>query len=106
VARLGAVRRHVPASGEPVGTTTLTSATSPSSSAGSAGKTKANRRRLLVAFDTSASRQAAMASSVERLRAIAAEAGDLTLDVACFDQDVEVVYHGPAKAFGAAHAQR
>jgi outer membrane protein OmpA-like peptidoglycan-associated protein len=82
----------------PVGTTTLTSAGPPPPAR--------NLGRLFVAFDTSASREGSITAGIERLRAIAAEAGDTMLDVACFDQDVEPLYHGPARAFGNAHADR
>ncbi len=60
---------------------------------------------LLVLFDTSASRALGFRAEVERLghlvEALRRSGGDeLPLSVLCFDQDVEVIHDGPARAFG------
>ena len=50
---------------------------------------------VIVLVDTSASRIV----DVESVRAIVKDAGDALLDVACFDQDVEPIHHGPGRSF-------
>ena len=65
---------------------------------------------LTILFDTSASRALGFAGKVSRLGELVAalreRQGDFQLRVAAFDQEVELVFHGPASGFGEHELQR
>ncbi len=61
----------------------------------------------VILVDTSASRALDMSRGVAALRdVVAALPPDAPISVACFDQQVEPIYAGPAKAFGDEHVKR